>query len=593
MYQHIWYNNNSPEIQFVGSFPNDWIMDDKIEAIMLTCWCEHCLECAVPLCYNNCENWVDRVDRKCQKTFYGTKFVEVNGYKGALLRFRKWGKLEAWLNENGVSPQKYNRAYSINRIEETVCKIASNVIKFLSPTMKLCGAQNVFRDKRFCATQAESRYNVFLVQYYSPSDKEYNLIIELYTSNETYYRNAFKVKKGFNQIIINITDVDLRLTQKPRARLYPENNICEDIVFFRSDFVRLRQTSNLNNVESAKKVKCVAWDLDRTVWDGILIESEPENLTLRNGVKEAIQELDNRGIIQIVVSKNEFSDVEPQLKRLGIYDMFVYIMANWNSKSDNLKKAAKLINININTFALVDDSKYERGEVKENIPQIRVFDENEFEKMLSYPEFDVPVTEDGKNRRIMYQTEVKRKSIEESFEGTNLDFLRNCYLEVKIKPIDDEYFDRSYELVQRTNQLNLSGIKYSESDFRDLCFNSGRDCYVATCSDKYGDYGQVGFFCIDVNKDTVFVKEYAMSCRVASKWIEPELMKWLLEKYAKDNLVFDGVDSKKNGLLIRTLQSFGLENKANEPNELYLEIERSKMTWVSVVTIIDSDNKVK
>lgn len=588
MYQHIWFNKRAFTgfVNIEGEKPSNWVNNNDIEQVLLTCWCEHCLECAVPLCYHNCENWLERMDKKCQKTYYGTALVDYKGEKLAQLRFRKWGKIEACINASASTYEQYSRLYSKNIIVEKVAKGISNCIMWLSPTMKICGAQNVFRDKYLRSINGKGEYNSFLLQCYSPSELTYNLIVEFYTPQGTFYRNSAPISKGFNQVIFDIKGLDLHERDMARARIYPENNITEEIVFFKSDFVKLKNKEGMEvKSEPAKKVKCVAWDLDHTVWDGVLIESDPQSLVLREGVKETMKALDNRGIIQVVVSKNDYSDVEPVLKRLDIFDMFVYVLANWNSKSENLKKAAELINININTFALVDDSTYERGEVKENIPCVRVYKETEVEQLLSYPEFDVPITDDGKKRRLMYQTEVKRKNIEQTFVGTNQDFLKSCNLEMSLSHVSEKTLMRCYELVQRTNQLNLSGVKYSLDDFRLLCTNKTDSCFVAECHDKYGDYGIVGFFYVETEEESVALKEYAMSCRVASKWLEPRLIQWLSAHFKKDNVIFEGVDNKKNGLLIRTLKDFGLENMATEEGKLDLRVSKDKMNWPEIVSI--------
>ena len=594
MYQHIWFNsqNFTGVVRIEGKKPANWIEAKDIESVLLTCWCEHCLECAVPLCYQNCENWVERLDKKCQKTFYGTYLFKHDGEKVAQLKFRKWGKIEACINPSSSTYNHYGRLYSINVAIERIVKPIALSMKWLSPTLKLCGAQHVYRDKFLKAIKKKGNYNAFLVQCYSPADFSYNMVVEFYTPEGVFYRNSIPVSKGYNQTILDIDGVDLQEEKMARARIYPENNIEQDIVLFKSDFVRINPLllPQKENNEPAKKIKCIAWDLDNTVWDGVLIEADPDMLQLKEGVKELMKSLDERGIIQIVVSKNDEDQVVPVLKRLGIYDMFVYVFANWNAKSDNLKQAAALINININTFGLIDDSSYERGEVSANIPVMRVYKDTDIPVLLTMPEFDVPITEDGKKRRQMYQTEVQRRKLQMNFQGTSLDFLKSCELLIELSPITEESFYRSYELVQRTNQLNLSGIKYTKEDFRKLCFDSGYDCYVAHCSDKYGDYGQVGFMCVTTNENTVVISEYAMSCRVASKWLEPRLIQWLCEYYNKNRLVFKGVDSKKNGLLIRTLTDFGLENHAEAEGELLLEIERTQMDWPEIVSIIYKDN---
>ena len=187
----------------------------------------------------------------------------------------------------------------------------------------------------------------------------------------------------------------------------------------------------------------------------------------------------------------------------------------------------------------------------------------------------------------MYQTEAKRKSLQEKYGGSIQDFLRSCELVITIENTSEENFLRSYELVQRTNQLNLSGRKYSKEDFSAMLHAGIEDTYAVKAYDKYGDYGQVGFLAVKLAEESLVVSEYVMSCRVAGKWLEPALIQWLANKYACKSVVFEGVDSKKNGLLIRTLQKFGLDNHTHDTGKLYLEIAREKIKWEQVATVVD------
>ena len=340
----------------------------------------------------------------------------------------------------------------------------------------------------------------------------------------------------------------------------------------------------------APKVKCVAWDLDKTIWDDILIESDPMNLHLRPNIAEIIDELDKRGIIQVVISKNDEEQVIPVLKRLGIDNYFVYIIANWNSKSSNLMNAAKLLNININTFALIDDSEYERQEVKHNLPNVRTYNEKIDQQLLDLPEFTVPITDESKKRRVMYQTEAERKRIQTKFNGSDLDFLKDCKLKMEISNPSEETFERTFELLQRTNQLNLSGNKYSREELKKLIGNNNNDSFVVKCQDRFGDYGQVGFFMLRKENDIAIIFEYAVSCRVAGKWIEPALIQWIAQKYNAETVAFYGVNNKKNELLIRTLKDFGLTDLSDGDGDLRLEIKSSQMNWDKVVSVDEKNN---
>ena len=201
MYQYTWYNKgkDNSRLEFHDLKPQGWIKSEDISSIMPICWCEHCLECAVPLCYNNCENWIEREDKKCQKTYYGTQMVKYDGLVGGLFRFRKWGKMEAAINSSSVSISCERNCELLNRYTEKIARRLSLLIKFISPTMKICGAQHVFRDKLLKNISKKEKYTTFLVQYYSPCKTVYSMLLEFYTPEGTFYRNSFEVKKGFNQ----------------------------------------------------------------------------------------------------------------------------------------------------------------------------------------------------------------------------------------------------------------------------------------------------------------------------------------------------------------------------------------------------------
>ena len=109
-------------------------------------------------------------------------------------------------------------------------------------------------------------------------------------------------------------------------------------------------------------VKCVVWDLDNTVWEGVLLEGD--DLKLRNDVVAIIKTLDDRGILNAIASRNEFDPAMAQLEAFGIDHYFIYPQINWNPKSESVAQIAKDINIGINTLAFVDDQPFEREEVQ-------------------------------------------------------------------------------------------------------------------------------------------------------------------------------------------------------------------------------------
>ena len=118
-----------------------------------------------------------------------------------------------------------------------------------------------------------------------------------------------------------------------------------------------------------KKIKVLVWDLDNTLWDGTLLEDE--NVSLFPGVEETLRELDRRGILLSVASKNEAAPVEEKLKALGLWDLFLYPQINWNSKAVSVANIAKALNLGLDSFAFIDDQAFERDDVLSANPAVR------------------------------------------------------------------------------------------------------------------------------------------------------------------------------------------------------------------------------
>lgn len=590
MYRHCWFNKKTyiKDISLKNDIPSDWMQINKNDGIFVSAWEEHCLECSVPQCYHNCVYWVERTDRKCQKTFYGIKKrtdLSKSFPFAVQLQFRPWGKIESSIYNRYLSSRKKILIQNFFRRFEKIIRNISNSIVWLTPTYKLCGAFEVYKQKAVRHFGIKKEPKKYLFQCYSESEK-YNLFFELADDKSVFFRTSFQIKTGYNQFIVDIPNIDLKNRKLPLMRYYPENNINAELLVLFSDFIYDENENNIVRLPAAK-VKCVIWDLDNTIWDGILIESNPSELQLRQSVLETIQKLDEKGIINVIVSKNNETDVIPVLKRLGIFDYFVYVVANWNRKSQNIKELAKLLNINANTFAFIDDSDFERKEVHSELPEVRLYDENSFPKMLSFPEFDVVVTEDSKNRRKMYQTEAKRHQVKKDFIGNDIEFLKSCKISITIELVNDETEKRCYELVQRTNQLNLSGTKYDESAFHELIISNRKNVLAIHCEDAYGSYGLVGFVLFMNDQGITRITEYAMSCRVAQKWIEPALLHYFINKFSTQQIIFEGIYNKKNDLLINTLKAFGLENQSDSSEKLLLTIGKHKINFEEVVQVID------
>jgi FkbH-like protein len=267
------------------------------------------------------------------------------------------------------------------------------------------------------------------------------------------------------------------------------------------------------------RIKCVVWDLDNTLWHGVLLESA-ELPPLRPYVREIINTLDQRGILQSVASKNEPGPAMAALAAHGLDQYFLYPQISWNSKSDAITNIAAKLNIGIDAFAFIDDQAFERDEVLSVHPVVRTFTEAGLEQLLVLEDFNpLHLTEDSKKRREMYQKEATRAQAEEDFKGPQDAFLRTLGLKLRLKPAKEQDLYRAEELTVRTNQLNTTGVTYSAEQLRDLIQSDQHQVIVAELEDRYGSYGAIGLLLISHEPDLWCVDLFLMSCRVMSRGV--------------------------------------------------------------------------
>lgn len=507
---------------------------NEIEAIGLTFWAEHCLECAPPECYRKCKYYIKRPDGRCRRTEYGLKKIKCdNSVLGHAVRFKylPWAKLETKIFSRSMSIEEYIKTA---QSYEKKIKAIDNKLSILNAKGILNSAE-YFLINRVMTKFPSKEFlpDLFVFQLYSFHTEKYNMLIEAVgEEGRAVSRKSLIINPKFNDFKLSYKELWPQNEQPIVLRIYPENNIMAELDLYTAEFVRLKENIN-KKAKPSQKVKCVAWDLDNTLWKGVLVESDDAYMTLKDGVLELLEAFDNRGILQTVVSKNDYDFAWAQLEKLGISKYFLYPAINWGQKSSNLEQVAKELNINIDTFALIDDSAFERAEVQNSLPQVRVYSEDNLMKLLELKEFEVPITIDARKRREMYQIEEKRKKILEGYNGRYLDFVKSCEIEIEVSSLNtEEKKNRCYELIQRTNQLNLTGRKYSEEEFQNILEDANRSNFSIACRDKFGDYGTVGFFSIYFDSGKITVSEMAVSCRVAQKHVEHTMMSWIARTYA-------------------------------------------------------------
>jgi FkbH-like protein len=320
------------------------------------------------------------------------------------------------------------------------------------------------------------------------------------------------------------------------------------------------------------KIKCVVWDLDNTIWNGIL--TEDANVKINKEILSAIQILDQRGILQSISSKNNFKETMQKLKEFQIDHFFLYPQIHWKPKSQSLQQIANDLNISIDTFAFVDDQPFELDEVRYSLQNVRTYHADEIVNKINSAEFmPIFITEDSKKRRQLYQTDIIRKSDESSFIGSTEEFLTTLNMSLTLKPATVLDLQRAEELTVRTHQLNTTGYTYSYDQLKSLLESKQHVLLVAELEDKYGHYGTIGLVLLERNENKLIIKLILMSCRVVSRGIGAVITNYLrkVAKSSNKHLWAEFIDNNRNRMMYMTYKLNGFYEHHEKNNIAILQ----------------------
>jgi FkbH-like protein len=284
--------------------------------------------------------------------------------------------------------------------------------------------------------------------------------------------------------------------------------------------------------EPEKKIKCVVWDLDNTLWKGVLLENN--HVSLRDNIVDIIKTLDQRGILQSIASKNEYNHAMAKIKEFGLDEFFLYPQIHWNTKVTSLSKIAESLNIGIDSIAFIDDQPFELEEVAFSLPDVLCIHAAHIDKLPDMPEMNPRfITDDSKHRRQMYVSAFKRDKIENEFEGPKEEFLATLGMKLTIAKAKKEDLKRAEELTVRTHQLNTTGYTYSYEELNGFLASDSHLLFVSSLEDKYGTYGTIGLTLIECHEKIWNIKLLIMSCRVMSRGVGTTMIDFIRKEAKK------------------------------------------------------------
>jgi FkbH-like protein len=285
----------------------------------------------------------------------------------------------------------------------------------------------------------------------------------------------------------------------------------------------------------ASLIKCVVWDIDNTLLDGVYLESGEQPPPANTVLLGVVRELAGRGVLQAVASKNP-PEAAGYVARLAGQD-FAAAECGWDAKPDALGRIAARLGVVDAEMAFVDDDMLERAEVAAARPGVLVLTPEDAAEAASWPQFSPPVvTAEARRRGELYAERSRRQAAASRFSGSRAEFLRHVGTQVIIAPAVAADLPRLHELSVRTHQLNSVGEPLREEELDSMLSSTGHEVTTVRLTDDFGDDGLVGAAigvpATAAQQPELTVPLVMMSCRALGRGALDALLAWLCRSAA-------------------------------------------------------------
>ena len=294
--------------------------------------------------------------------------------------------------------------------------------------------------------------------------------------------------------------------------------------------------------------KCVVLDCDNTLWGGTVGEDGVTNLQLGDefpgtafrDFQRLLLYWRGQGALLALASKNNEADVwEVFEKHSGMLLKREHISAwqiNWNPKSENIPHIAKALNIGVDSLAFIDDNPMEIDYMRAARPEVHSVLVPEdpadiLEAMRSLTLFDrLDITQEDRQRADMMMAEQQRTALSSSLSKE--EFRKSLAVHIDFFPAQPEDLERITQLINKTNQFNLTTIRRSLDEVRSLAHSDQHRIFGLRVSDKFGDYGLTGVIIAEIPAGAreLIVDTFLLSCRVLGRGVETALLAALAEE---------------------------------------------------------------
>ncbi len=315
--------------------------------------------------------------------------------------------------------------------------------------------------------------------------------------------------------------------------------------------------------------KLLVVDLDNTLWGGVVGDLGWEKLRLGGhdyqgeafvDFQKTLKSLKNRGVLLAIASRNEEGVALEALTRhpemvLHPSD-FAAWRINWNDKAKNIAELVAELNLGLQSVVFIDDNPVERARVREALPEVYVpewpDDKTLFAStLLAMDCFDsAHTTAEDASRTEMYAAERERLNLQSTVSSAE-EWLLSLNTHITVEELNDANRGRAAQLLNKTNQMNLSTRRLTEQELQNWLQSGHRKLWVFRVKDKFGDSGLTGILSLEVEGDVGRIVDFVLSCRVMGRNVEQAMVAFAAQHCAAVEL--------------RELQARYLETAKNKP----------------------------
>jgi FkbH-like protein len=353
--------------------------------------------------------------------------------------------------------------------------------------------------------------------------------------------------------------------------------------------------------------KALALDLDNTLWGGVVGEDGvaglqlghdfPGNVHLR--IQRELLELRNRGALLILLSKNNEADAREAFDSLPDmllkWDDFAVRKVNWNHKHNNLREAASELGLGLDSVAFVDDSDYEREQMRQALPEVLILNDSSdplrtLRSLWDTDAFDsLTLTEEDWQRHHGYAMRAARDVA--AHQDDLETFLKSLQLQATIEEIGPKNLDRIVTMLGKTNQFNLTTKRHLHADVQRMLKLPGSIPLALRLRDKFGDQGIVGLVIAIPTGDnaTLEIDSFLVSCRALGRGVEDALWTAMINRAYGQNvqkLEANYCHTAKNGIVAQLYDRLGLQRIEQHPTSVRYRLapveRRGFPSWIAV-----------